>query len=1218
MHFQALCISSSFRELTAKTGPVISNNFGMSRQMLRAMKLSALLILIACLQVSAKGYSQITLSEKNAPLEKIFKAIESQSGYVFFYDYAWLKEAKTVNLKVKKASLKEALDACFKDQPLTYIIVSKTIVVKQKEEINNEKPVEEEPVLKLLLDVSGTVTEAASGKPLPGASVKLKGTDIGTSTDANGNFTLQIPDAGGVLAISYVGYESEEVAVSKAGSFTVSLKLKVSQVDEVIVIGFGERKKKDVTGAISNVTSKDIEKITALSPELALQGKAAGVFVSSGGGDPQARATVRIRGVNTFGNAEPLYVIDGVPLYEGGSAVEDGAIGDIRSPVNIFSMINAQDIESISVLKDASSAAIYGVRASNGVILITTKKGKSGRPKVEVASSFGVQNIKKTYSVLNTQQYYALVKEAYNANPDANTTFEQKFGPRYDASNSLYGGNNPTSDWQKELLKKNAALQDISVRVSGGNDATTYYLGAGYAKQESPLKANDLKRYSVVTNFESRIAKVISTGITIRLVQENALVNTAADLSTMASSIPFQPIFDPAEPTGFAAVASGSFVPNPDFDPSKLDAGPAFNFAPGDPKLLWGDQSRFNPFAFHSLTDNRYDLMRALGNAYLQIEPIPGLKLRGTLGADWYNNERRSWADNEQWRFSQTAGNPFANQNGQAKGTYGQRGTTTTNINKELTLNYNHTFFYDHNIDVLLGASDQFGKWVVRDLSGRVNFTDPQYRGIGNQPPFTQGFAGILQEDVLLGYWGRISYKFRDKYYVDVSYRQDESSKLAPGFKKDNFPSFALAWRVSAEKFFPKTTFINDLKLRGGWGRLGNVNSAGYYKFLSGVNSSADYPLGSGNGNGTGTQVQATRLPDFANTTLTWEKLRTLSAGFDAQLFNNHVSFTAEYYDKTTFDIIQSVSLPPNTGIQSNADLNVAQVKNSGIELQLAYNNKLGPVDFNISGNFTTVRNRVIKLNRGTPIGGEGGRIEEGYSMFYLWGYDVGGIFQTQAEIDAWRAVYADGNIGQSRNDPAAGYTYKPGDMYFRDVYGNPTNSKDRYSLTPDSIINSNDRTYLGKTIPGFYYGFNLGAGYKGFDINIFFQGVGDVQKYNGVRSGLEGMGSPANQLSTTLDRWTTSNPSTTIPRAVYNDPASTGRFSSRYVENAGYFRLRNLQIGYTLPKPLLSKTRIVQNIRLYVSGVNLFTITDWTGLDPETNGVPLTRQFLFGFNASF
>ena len=1066
--------------------------------------------------------------------------------------------------------------------------------------------------------VKGRISDSVSTQGLSGVSVIVQATKKGTVTDVNGNFSIAA-SPGDVLIISAINYVSREVAVEDNSELNITLSSKNLQLSEVIVIGYGSRQKKDVTGAVSSVGAKDIEKITSTSPEFALQGRAAGVFVAAGGGDPQSRATVRIRGVNTFGNAEPLYVIDGVPLYEGGSGITGGATGDIRSPMNVFSMINAQDIESISVLKDASSAAIYGVRASNGVILITTKRGKNGRPKVEVAASYGVQNIPKTFSVLNTQQYYELVKEAYDANPDANTTFEQKYGPRYDAANSLYGGNNPTSDWQKELLNKNAAMKDINVRLSGGSEATTYYLGAGYTKQESPLKANHLDRYSIVANIDSRVSRIISTGITIRLIQENALVNTAADLQTMAASIPFQPIFDPTDLTGFAPATSGSFVPNPDYDPSKLDAGPAFNFAPGDPKLLWGQQTRFNPFAFHALTDNRYELLRALGNAFIQIEPIPGLRIKGSLGADWYQNERRSWTDFEQWRFSQTAGNPYANQDGKAKGSYGQRASNTTNLNKEVTINYNHTFFTDHNIDVLAGASDQVGKWTVRDLSGRVNFTDPQYRGISNQPPYTQGFAGILQEDVLLGYFARLSYKFRDKYYLDLSYRRDESSKLAPGYKQDDFPSIGVAWRISSEKFFPKTNFINDLKLRGGWGRLGNVNSAGYYKFLSGVSLTPDYPLGSGNGNGVGTQIQAARLPDFANTTLTWEKLETKNVGFDAQLFNNRVAFTAEYYDKTTFDIIQSVALPPNTGIQSNADLNVAKVKNTGIELQLGYNDKLGPVDFNISGNFTTVKNRVVKLNRGTPIGDEFGRIEEGYSMFYLWGYEVGGIFQNQADIDAWRKVYADGNVGQSKTNPTAGYVYKPGDMYFRDVYGNPAaGSKERYSQTPDSLINSNDRTYLGKTIPGFYYGLNFGANFKGFDLSVFFQGVGDVQKYNGIRAGLEGMGSLANQLTTTLERWNPGNLSSKMPRAVYNDPAQSNRFSSRYVEDAGYLRLRNVQLGYTLPASILSKTNFIRSIRLYASGVNLFTITDWSGLDPETNGVPITRQFLFGINASF
>ena len=347
-------------------------------------------------------------------------------------------------------------------------------------------------------------------------------------------------------------------------------------MEEVVVIGYGTRQRKDVTGAVSTVGSKDIEKNTSLTPELALQGRAAGVLVNSGGGDPQSRPTVRIRGVNTFGNAEPLYVVDGVPIFEGGNGINDGAIGDIRSPINIFSMINSQDIESISVLKDASAAAIYGVRASNGVILITTKKGRAGRPRVDVTAQYGIQNIPNKIETLNTQQYFELVREAYAANPEPGKTFEQRFGPRYDQSKPEYVGNNPTYDWQNELKNKNAPIQDYSVRLSGGNEGTNYYLSVGYSKQESPLKSNHLERYSIATNVDSRVSKFLQAGLTVRLVEEKALVNTGTDLSTMISTVPFQPIYDPADPTGYAAVTSGTFTPNPDYDPTKLVPEPAW------------------------------------------------------------------------------------------------------------------------------------------------------------------------------------------------------------------------------------------------------------------------------------------------------------------------------------------------------------------------------------------------------------------------------------------------------------------------------------------------------------------------------------------------------------------------------------------------------------------------------------------------------------------
>jgi len=1058
--------------------------------------------------------------------------------------------------------------------------------------------------------VSGKVTDPYTKSPLANVSVQIKGTTTGVVTNEAGDYSIAVPP-GSTLVFTYLSYAPQEVTVSKAGTVNIQISSQPKEMDEVVVIGYGSRKKKDVTGAVSTVSTKEIEQSTAMTPELALQGRAAGVFIESGGGSPSARPTVRIRGVNTFGYAEPLYVVDGLPIFEGGSGVSGGAIGDIRSPINIFTLVNPADIESMTVLKDASAAAIYGVRASNGVILITTKKGKSGKPRVEFNGSYGIQNIAKSLNTLNTQQYFELLNESYAANPDANTSFAQRFGPLYDAQSAQYVGNGPTYDWQNELKNKNASLQDYNVKVSGGNDNTTYYFSAGYSKTESPLKANYLERYSTSINVESRISRILQAGVNVRLVQQNAYENTQSDLGTMLATIPFQPIYDPADPSGFAKVASGTFVPNPAFDPSRLNPGEPFVFD-GSPSLLWGPQSRSNVFAFQRLNDTRFNVFNTLGNAFIQLEPIAGLRIKGSIGGEYRINLRKQFNSFDAWQFNQTPQNPFINQDGNARGQYGERQGKTFNLNKELTVNYVKTIAGEHSIDVLLSASEQYSKWDWNDVSSPVNYTDRQYWAVNLQLPYTVGRSGVLQEDALIGYLGRLSYKFRDRYYLDATIRRDGSSRLAPGNKFDNFPSFGAAWRISDESFFPKTRYINDFKIRGGWGKLGNFQSARPYQFLSNISLSPDYPLGSGNGNPTGVPVQGSSLPNFANTSLTWETVNTSSIGFDALLFNNSVSFTAEYYNKVTDNIIQSVALPPNTGIQQPADLNIASVRNRGIELQIGYNKKFGELNFNAGANLTTVNNKVLKLNGGTPIGGEFGRVEEGYSMFYLWGYKVDGIFQNQEEIDAWyaRNTGGDANIGAN--------VYKPGDMYFKDVYGDPRDKDERFSPFPDSTINANDRTFLGKTIPGYYYGFNFGADYKGFDISVFFQGVGDVQRINTLRIGMEAMSGPANQLTSTLNRWSPDNPSTTMPRAVFGDPFRTTRISDRFVESAAYLRLKTLQIGYTLPPAVVTKLKFTQRIRFYVSGINLLTFTKYSGLDPENDFLPPTRQFLFGLNASF
>jgi TonB-linked SusC/RagA family outer membrane protein len=1058
--------------------------------------------------------------------------------------------------------------------------------------------------------VTGKVTDEADGAGLPGVSVIIKGTTTGTATDADGNYGIQAA-TGDVLSFSFIGFELQDVSVGAQTTIDVVLKGSISQLQEVVVIGYGEREKRDLTGAISSMESDDIAKSTYMTPEMAMQGRLAGVFVGTPSGNPFDRPTVQIRGVATFGYANPLYVIDGIPILEGGQSSTFPGDVDVRSPVNVMSMINPNDIESISVLKDASSAAIYGVRASNGVILITTKKGKSGAPKVEFNAQRGVQNLVNTYDMLNTEQYTSLYQQAYANNPTEAANLPAVFIP----GDPAYLGNGPTYDWQKDLINKNAVVEDYGIRVSGGSQTSQYYVSAGYGRTEGTLVENSLERYSIASNVTSNVNKYIETGLDLKFTYIEANDNTGTDLPYVATAPPWQPIFDSNDVTGFAPSVVADFMPNPDFDPSLLNPGPAQIFD-GEPSFLWGPATRGNVFAGQALGERNFSVIRTLGSAYLQIEPIKGLKIKGSLSADYYFNLRKQWNNYDSWRFSQTPGNPYSGHDGTAKGSYGERQSRNFNLIKELTINYNKSIG-DHNFDLTLNAMDQEQTWTYTDASsGQINSVDPALRGVPNRPPYVAAFTG-RRPQTLQGYFARLGYKYQNKYYVDATVRRDGASVFAPGFRWGTFTSFSGGWRISAEPFFQNLgiTQINDLKFRGGWGELGNKETTQGFAYLSTISTTPDYALGSGAGNGYGTQVMGASLPNYPNYDLSWERVSTTNVGFDATLFNNHITLTAEYYNRYTKGIIQAVSLPPNAGIQSPADLNIGNVRNSGIELQLGYNTMIGELALNVGGNLTTVKNRVENLYQGTPFGGEinsdgqNGRVQVGYPINYIWGYQVGGVFQNDQEIADWQSVYDD---GFGTNNPV------PGDMWFHDINGIPAAGQ-ILNPVPDSLINPNDRTYLGKSIAGFYYGFNLGLQYKGFDLSLFFQGVGDIQKYNHARAGGEAMSSTgANQWTSTMGRWTPENPSTTMPRAVRNDPNVNNRFSSRFVEDSDFLRLKNAQVGYTIPASLLAKTGAIDRVRVYVSATNLFTITGWKGIDPENDFNPPTRQLLFGLNATF
>lgn len=1057
--------------------------------------------------------------------------------------------------------------------------------------------------------IKGRVTDSLGGAGLRDASIIVKGrSKIGTVSEENGDFQINAP-RGSVLRITSVNYKPAEIEIKDQKFLNVSLSPESSELNEVVVIGFGTRKKRDVTGAISVVDAKDITKSTAMTPELALQGQAPGVTVISGGGDPSARPTVYVRGVSSFNYSDPLYVIDGIPIEEGGRGATTDPTNDPtrRTPINLFTIINPNDIASMTVLKDATATAVYGVRGANGVILITTKSGKKGKVRVDVDALYGSSKIPKTYSFLNTPQYVKFITDAYNAHPDPDPSGGNlaigdapEFGPVWNPASSKYLGSSPTYDWQNAIQNHDAKIQNYNARVSGASDNTSYNFSFGYANNDGPFLGVKQERYSISSNVNSNIGKYIQTGLNLRLIQEKTtdanFGGITNDLSIFQAA-PWQPIYDNTNPYGYAPLWSL----NQPITPGTFNVNPLWQSTLG-PSAAMGNY--LGLLATNSAPTTHQTF---LGSGYVQLEPVTGLKIRGTLSGQELMLVTNSFISFDAWQYGQTPNNPYSGVknpiSGQRYNSAGIDNSSTISLNKSLNVDYVHSFG-NHNIDVTLDASQEEWEWKTNGVRTFITSDNPDLRyfnATGNET----GYNELNGHYVLIGYLGRISYNYNSKYYIDVLARRDGSSRFAEGHQWGTFPAASGAWRISQEKFMHDLTFINDLKIRGGYGVLGNEQTTAGWKYLSVADvNPPSYNLGSPNVNNVGVAFKVAPNPN-----ITWEKKRSTNIGFDALLFNQTVTLTFDYYHNVTKGIIQSVNLTPSSGVQLPSDINIADVLNRGIEIQAGYKHSFGKVNFSVTGNISTVHNEVLSLVNHTALRGNTYSLEEGYPIGFLYGYKVGGIFQNQKEIDDWNVSHHDNLSTQQA----------PGDYYFQDLYGQPTPGSTAHNLTKDSIVDANDQTYLGKTIPSYTYGFTLSANYLGFDVSAFFYGVGDVQKYNAIRAEGESMTTNGrNQFTSVLNAWTPDNHSTAMPRAVWNDPNNNNRFSDRFVENADYLRLQNLQIGYTVPQKWLEQTKAIHSFRLYLSGVNLFTITKYSGADPVNDAYPSTRQFLIGANASF
>ncbi len=1032
--------------------------------------------------------------------------------------------------------------------------------------------------------ISGKITDGSDGSGLPGVNILVKGTTVGTVTDVEGNYSLSVPESTEALLISSVGYLSQEIKIAGKSVIDLALSADVTTLEELVVVGYGTKKRKDITSAVSQITSKQIEASVQASPEFALQGTTSGILVQSASGDPNARPNIRIRGVGTLGFNDPLYVIDGVPISEFGAGVtafaSSAGANDIRGSQNILNLINPSDIASITVLKDAAATAVYGMRASNGVILIETKRGKGGRVSFNLSARRGVRNSRNTYDVLNTTDYTKLLTEEYTNAGRALPNFLR-------SDTTTYLGNGETYDWQSAIQNQNALTEDYSLSAQGGTEKANFYFSGAISNQESTLIYNKLKRYTATLSSDFQVADWLKVGETFRVAYSENDDSKGGigglDFVGQAFKPAWQPIYDVNDPTGFA---------------------PVRDKATG--LQLWGDENGgtgVNHLAVGQMGFNHYNILRNLGSVYAEASPIEGLVFKGTLGIDWNSNKRERIRSRKYFRF-------HTNSNDQTD--YLIRDLTNFSLLSEFLASYSKQID-DHNFNLLANISKQkIGtNWVQ---TGAVNPLFEDSERVGLSPSDSQAGESFKERKILSGTLLKLSYNFNSKYYLDASYRRDGSSVFAPGKRFGNFYGISGAWRVSDEAFMNDLSWLDDLKLRVSWGQTGNQETKAF-SYLATI--SLNPRLATGNFDQS--IIFGAFQPGFPNPDLSWETSSTTNIGFDGAAFNHRLGFSFDYYSRLTDDILQPLPLPFTIGINNSPDVNLAQVSNKGIELQLDWNDRIGDdIEYNFGVNLTTVKNRVVKLTDeiadGRVLANGYYGIQVGRSIGFIYGYQMDGIFQTQAEVDAWKAQHTD--EAGSQDD------LSPGDIRFADLFGNPGEGEFK-SNAPDGLINANDKTALGKTIPGYFYGFNMGASYKQFDISLQWQGVGNVQKVNQVRASGEGMTGHANQLASVLNRWTPTNPSTTIPRALRDDPVGNTRFSSRIVEDADYLRLQNLQIGYTFGESVLDKLHL-SNLRLYVSGNNIALFTKYSGLDPEVNLFsdtdfnPPATSWLLGMNLTF
>ncbi len=970
------------------------------------------------------------------------------------------------------------------------------------------------------ITVQGVVKDQ-TGETVIGASVMEKGTTNGTITGIDGDFSLNM-SSNGTLVVSFVGYKTQEVQVKGQKQLQVVLSEDAEMLDEVVVIGYGTMKKSDLTGAVSSIGNKDIKDSPVSNLGQAIQGKISGVQIVDAG-KPGDNVSIKIRGLGSINNCDPLVVIDGVPTDLG------------------LSSLNMADVERLDVLKDASATAIYGSRGANGVVMITTKRGTEGKGKLAVSANYSFQNATNVPSLLNAAQYAELsndmmVNSGRNPNPEWANPSELGAG----------------TDWMDELLRT-GVMQNYTVSYSGGNEKSHYYVSGGFLDQSGIVKSVNYRRFTFQSNSDAQVLKWLKFSNNITFSADTKK-SGSYNIGDALKALPIYPVKN----------EDGSW------------SGP-------DGNSEWYGSTR-NPIGPTELNKSQTDGYNFLTNLTAELTFTKWLKFKSTFGYDakfWFID---NFTPKYNWKPTPT----------EETSRYKSDNKSFTYLWDNYFL-FDHTFAEKHRVGLMAGMSAQWNTNDYLNAQKNVFMFDNVHEMDNGEEMYAIG--GNETEWALLSYMARVNYSYEDRYLLTATIRRDGSSRFGKKHRWGTFPSVSVAWRASQEKWFPKNDYINDLKVRAGYGVTGSQASVGNYSYLASYNTSV-YPFGISSGNQTAL-VSST----LANPYIHWEEVAQTNIGFDASLFNSRVMFSFDAYLKETRDMLVKASIPITSGFEDTTTTytNAGKVRNQGIEMSLHTINLTGELGWETNLTATYNKNKIKDLNSDVPYyinqinNSYVTMLAKDYPINVFYGYVTDGIFQNQSEVNT-HAV-----------QPGA----EPGDIRFRD-------------LNNDGVINDSDRTVIGNPNPSWLFSMNNSLSYKGFELSVFLQGIAGNKIYNANNIDNTGMAAAYNQTTDVLKRWQGEGTSNSMPRAVFGDPNQNTRVSDRFVENGSYLRLKNITLSYTFPKQWLQKAQI-ENARLSLSCENVATITGYSGFDPEVgiNGIdqnryPISRTFSLGLNFNF